>query len=571
MSRMRRKALSKANKRRWVEFQDPKATELFLPLGDKDGNGRLSKREAPKISLRIMELAAKLEYFNEFPYFKMYECNQSGVFRVQYPTQEYILREVTFPKGLKMNIAHYREGFYKVPLERICLKGACSMKTEKVGISFTADDTLKRVEIPSEEEWFNMIFDTQTSNPLYLGTDAHLYINGVRVDSIQIPKTVTRINAYVLASNKVTDASWEIPNWIEEIGEGAFYENEELYISDIPDSVKYIAPKAFRGCSNLSISEFPNEGSTVESYAFYDCKKVRFNSLPSSIVNIEEYAFYNNFALAIERLPNVVTVGKYAFYGCRSMPLYSLSDKVTSIGEYAFYGCSNMILNWQFVNLRTLGQYAFYGCSLLNFDGVIPSGITVIPQGCFQGCTNIRNLEFFGTGIAEFAFRETNLTKVTIHEGCTYIGTSVGSSYGTSRSGVFSNCPIMELHIPNTVKTIGDNAFLGIPATNITSLPDSLESLGVCAFNNVRTSISELPQSLTVIGWHALRNNTIKKIKMPSLQMVRAVASWSTPVSPFPVNTEVYVPDTLLNDYLSDNLWKNIADLTFKPLSEWED
>lgn len=38
----------------------------------------------------------------------------------------------------------------------------------------------------------------------------------------------------------------------------------------------------------------------------------------------------------------MTSIGKYAFYMCKSLIDVMIPDSVKSIGKYAFYGCSNL-------------------------------------------------------------------------------------------------------------------------------------------------------------------------------------------------------------------------------------
>ena len=74
--------------------------------------------------------------------------------------------------------------------------------------------------------------------------------------------------------------------------------------------------------------------------------------------------------------------------------------------------------------------------------------------------------------------RNRSLKKIIFHEGLLHIG-----------KGAFNDCPALaEFTLPNTLKTIDDEAFLGAKAIKTLNVPRDLETIGSCAFANTNLS-----------------------------------------------------------------------------------
>lgn len=100
-------------------------------------------------------------------------------------------------------------------------------------------------------------------------------------------------------------------------------------------------------------------------------------------------------------------------------------------------------------------------------DIVVPEGVTALNQEVF-------------------AWRR-NLTSVTLPEGLTSIPRSA-----------FKNCSLQHIHLPSTLKTIGERAFYAAIKGEIT-LPEGLTSIGQQAFAGCSFTSLHIPESITKI------------------------------------------------------------------------
>ena len=141
---------------------------------------------------------------------------------------------------------------------------------------------------------------------------------------------------------------------------------------------------------------------------------------------------YKSDITSIEISDGVTSIGDYAFYSCKKLNNVTLPASVNTIGDSAFYSCYDLSMITIKGTITTLGVDAFSGTALTD----IPSGLitSTIPNGTFSGCefTTI-TIPNTVTSIGDEAFINcTNLTSVTMDK-------SLQTECDTN--GVFLGCP----------------------------------------------------------------------------------------------------------------------------------
>ena len=330
--------------------------------------------------------------------------------------------------------------------------------------------------------------------------------------------------------------SIKLPSDMTFIPDSAFYGCSSLTTVDIPSGVTSIGTAAFRECTSLNGIILPAGITEIKGNCFYYCTALTSIVIPEGVTAIRNNAFYGCSSLKTVTLPSTLTrINNYSFYNCQSLTNVEIPNGVTFLGAYAFYYCQSLTSITIPGSVSTVEMSSFCYCKNLK-TVVIEEGVETIADSAFSGCYSMVEVTLPSTlqTIMSGAFRNCDFESITIPSGVTYIDDEALSSCGallsivvdsnnpsySSADGVLFNKDMTELVrypagrkpdsyiIPNTVKTIGDNAFFGcIWIENIT-IPDSVTYIGDYAFSNcMRLLTIAMPDSVTEIGDYVFNNS----------------------------------------------------------------
>ncbi len=194
-----------------------------------------------------------------------------------------------------------------------------------------------------------------------------------------------------------------------------------------------------------------------------------YNSYSGS-VTIPATVTYNGIAYS------VTSIGGGAFYECPNLTSVTIPNSVTSIEGSAFAECPNLTSITIPNSVTSIGEYAFHATGIYNDasnweNGVLYiSNCLVATEESISGTCSIKD----GTRlIADCAFAwRYSLTSVTIPNSVISIGSNafyecssltsvtIGNSVTSIGSYAFSVCSsLTSITIPNSVTSIGDDAF----------------------------------------------------------------------------------------------------------------
>ena len=323
------------------------------------------------------------------------------------------------------------------------------------------------------------------------------FSNCSHITGVSIPDSVTYIDSYAFNNcTSLTDIS--IPDSLTSIGYEAF--DATAWYKNQPDGVVYIGKCVYKYKGKMPMNTYLQikDGTTgIAAYAFDDCENLKEISLPDSLIEI----------------------GGCAFSECSSLSAINLPDSLKKIDYDAFYGCYNLE-EITFPNgLKTIGRSAFLYCYRLK-SITIPDSVTLIEDGAFAGCTDV---EAITVSPNNPVYDSRNNCNAVIETATDILVTGCKSSIipnGIKRIGpyAFAWSEITEMTIPNTVTSIGDNAFTACYDLSSLTIPDSVTVIEEYAFEYC-SGLKELviPDSVTSIGDRAfcfcrdLKKATISK------------------------------------------------------------
>jgi hypothetical protein len=320
-------------------------------------------------------------------------------------------------------------------------------------------------------------------------TLAH-YATGKTATSFIVPSSVTTIRAhafeYCNSIRKIT-----VPTKLTEIGSSAFNGCTNLDTITLPSTLKSIGSYAFLNCDQLAYINFTGtteQWASIKKYTNWCnenliivCKNGIVHadgsvantttiSITSANRSLAGYTGVENEELIIPpviinsdgTINSITAISATAFTGCINLKSVTIPASVTSIGYQAFYDCSNLetIVFEEDSKLTKIEAFTFMGCSKLT-SIVLPEGVTQVTQSCFNDCTN--------------------LSDVTLPNGVTNINIDAFKNC-TSLTGIKTPNSNWGAYLPDSLTTIGANAFYGCSSFEHVILPANITSIGDGAF-----------------------------------------------------------------------------------------
>lgn len=456
------------------------------------------------------------------------------------------LKEVTIPKSVRSLSEYLFRGCtslsvvgFRVPISvttfgRYCFMDCKSLSeilipssvtSVKAGV-FKGCSTLSKIHIDDLTKWMKIDFSdingSDYSNPLYYGH--YLYVNGVKVDNLEIPNTISKVGDYTF--HGLYANSLIIPSTVTDISSTAFLDCQFKELTLGCKTVK----EWFRGLANIKILRFDDNVETIEGNAFSGCTGLTELHIPKTIKEI----------------------GCWAFNGCSKLSAVYIED----------------LSKWCAINFRHSSSKdnhtnPLYYAHNLYLDGnlvkdlVIPNGVTEIKNDVFAGCNMSSvsippSVRIIGT---KWTFEAcTNLKAVYISDLAAWCNIDYGKGNSSNYENAnplkyahnlyLNNKLVTEMEIPETVTNIKDWNFDGATCLKSVVMPSTVTTIGYKAFNEC-----------SEIEFLNIPNASIGNQAFFGCNKLKEVVSFANTVIQVPTTCTILVPPAMVSQYRTGNVY----------------
>lgn len=267
----------------------------------------------------------------------------------------------------------------------------------------------------------------------------------INVSSVFIPATVLSIgDSAFIYCDALTTVTFAENSQLKSIGRAAFYGSEHVHPRfkeiKIPDSVETIGNGAFYECRDLERIAFPSALQTLSSVTFYNCTALSEVTFPASLKTIESSAFSGCRNLSEVKLPASLTaIQSSVFHLCINLKTVSYDgsleqwSRITADNDVLGYSCPSLVMSdytAQFILVKNdfldpppktvtitkytgtestvilpstinswpvtkIGEDAFQDNTTIT-SVTIPASVTEIGSNAFAGCTNLTSVNYEG-------------------------------------------------------------------------------------------------------------------------------------------------------------------------------
>ena len=231
--------------------------------------------------------------------------------------------------------------------------------------------------------------------------------------------------------------------------------------------------KTFKFCRNLKSVTIPDNVTTIGRAAFEGCISIESITIPKGVTSIEDYVFSGCTNLkSISFGPNITNIGKSAFHSCASLSSFTIPSSVTSVGVGAFAECNNLA-TMEF-HCKDIDSHWFYVSRW--YDDITLFSIRTIIIG-----DEVKTL-------GERGFRDfDNLESIHISNVATWCNFDFKDQYDNplynNKTKLYLNGKeVVDLVIPDGVKSVGKFCFCGYKGLASVTIPNSVTHIGKDAF-----------------------------------------------------------------------------------------
>ena len=364
-----------------------------------------------------------------------------------------------------------------------------------------------------------------TENMVTIGASAFMGCKGEQFTTVTIPASVTKLEqntfAKCLSLATVTFTNTES---VTEIAAMCFANDGALTECELPAKLEVLGDSAF-GATGLTGVRIPVTLREAKQ-PFSECRQIGQIEWEEGLTKVIDNLFQNmKSSLKVDFQDQITEIGNHAF-DSGSITGITGTNKLVKIGEYAFNSCMGISGKVELPAVTEIHAYAF--SKILATDFEISENITLIDNGAFMNCTNLKAINkndgvadvdlgnmtklaeigkqaFAGcssivslrlsgtiTKINDSAFSElTTLANVKFNDNGEAGTTELGSS-------VFSGCTnLVEVSTAKNVGIIGSSAFSGCIKLMRLNLAEGLQIIKSGAFSGCARLEGALPEGVS--------------------------------------------------------------------------
>ena len=350
-----------------------------------------------------------------------------------------------------------------------------------------------------------------------------------KITELNLPEGLEEIGANAFYGIQV---DFKLPNSLKRIGESAFAHSGITEVHFGPN-IEFVEKRAFNFCKKLTKAEVIPQTQDTEGLYLY-CDNLADVTIADGVERLPENCFFDCFALQSIVLPDSVKeLGQSVFYGCDLSSLDFLNTgSITTLGEFCFadndnlhdivipdsvtYVGANQFFWCKYVKSITFGEkVAYVGTGTMSTFFIDPSVERVVPEvrSATAGAA-VRRSGFVGSMTRDGMNFDVYCGSTFVQDGITYMPISATEVQVTdyNESTVFGSVTIpetvtcegdettytvtsiadslfkqkyniTEIHLPDTINTVGERAFDQIHGLNYINIPKSLTTItGIQAF-----------------------------------------------------------------------------------------
>ncbi len=237
-----------------------------------------------------------------------------------------------------------------------------------------------------------------------IGDYAFAYAYKLR--EINIPNSVEIIGNFAFSAQyalppSVGGSSAEVLNLgcgVKTIGDGAFYEQNNLVTVSGGENVESIGNAAFAYCKNLKTLNFGKTVKTIGNSAFEECSSLTDFSIGENVESIGSSAFKSSGLTEAVIPDNVTYIGEYAFANTLYCEKLTLGKGIPKIMSYTFAQMDGLFELVIPEGIEKIDKYAFRDCKKLG-SITFSSSVISVDNSAFFKCEKVREVVINGADI----------------------------------------------------------------------------------------------------------------------------------------------------------------------------